>query len=251
MAIDYRERKTSPAKNRPRKQPVSALVVAFALVIIAAYGLGVATGWLFFRIAPKPMTVAKPANVQLPAPPVAAAGPSTATGNTSAPPPTQPTPLTFYDTLPKGERAVMGSGFNPKAAETTSKDTAAPQPPTHDKQAAAPNAQPPKAKPEAKPEAKTNTAPSQPVAPKNTQLQPVVPVKKAGYAVQVASTKERADAESIKSRLSSQGKTAYILTSQVKDKGTWYRVRVGHNLEEGKARDLARSLGSGAVIVQD
>lgn len=241
MAMDYRERRTV-AKNRPKKQPISTVVVAFALVIIAAYGLGVATGWLFFRLSPKPVTVAKPTNVQLPAPATQGAAPNPAQPGTGQPgPPTQTPPLTFYDTLPRGEKAVMGSGLNPKAATPPPKES-------HDQ--AVPPVKPPP------PTSAPVPAPVQPVKPEaapkpQAAAKPATQEKKSGYAVQVASTKDKADAEAIKGRMGSRGKDAYIIVSQVKDKGTWYRVRVGHKLEPAQARELAAKFGNGAVIVAE
>ncbi len=243
MAVDYRERRTVPAKNnRTKKQPVSMIVGGFALVILAAYGLGIATGWLFFRMTPKPTVVAKPANVQLPATadsPTAASTQSPA--GTSAPAQTPPAALTFYDTLPKGEKGVMGSGLNPKAGAPPKTAPVLPAAEKVPSPAAAPNPAPPVP---VKPVAGT-------VAPSADKKPVPGPEKRCSYAVQVASTKDKAGAESIKTRLTEHGKSAYVVVTQLPEKGTWYRVRVGHRLDEVQAKQLAASLGSGAVIVPE
>lgn len=243
MAVDYRERRTVPAKNnRTKKQPVSMIVGGFVLVILAAYSLGIATGWLFFRMTPKPTVVAKPSNVQLPATAVSptVANQQTPSG-TLAPAQTPPAALTFYDTLPKGEKGVMGSGLNPKAGAPPK---AVPVPPAAvnvPNPAAAPNPAPPVP---VKPVAAT-------AAPSADKKPILTPEKRGFYAVQVASTKDKAGAESIKTRLTEHGKSAYVIVTQLPDKGTWYRVRVGHHLDEAQAKQLAATLGSGAVIVPE
>ena len=247
MAIDYRERRVV-AKNRPSKQPISTVVVAFALVIIAAYGLGVATGWLFFRVTPRPQAVAKPANVQLPGTVSVPQNPTVNPGGQVATPVTPSNapapPLTFYDTLPKGEKAVMGSGLNPKAAVPPVK----PQPDTAPAVKAVPAAP---ASPAGKPATPANLP--KPVVPASApaKVPTMAPAKKGGFTVQVASTKDKAGAESIRARLAAHGKAAYIVEGQIADKGTWFRVRVGHKLDEAKARELAVTLGGGAVVVPD
>jgi cell division protein FtsN len=243
MAVDYRERRTVPAKNnRTKKQPVSMIVGGFALVILAAYGLGIATGWLFFRMTPKPTVVAKPSNVQLPA---TAISPTAA--NTQPPPgtpasaPTPPAALTFYDTLPKGEKGVMGSGLNPKAGALPK---ANPVPTATEK------VPPPAAVPNSAPLAQVKPLAGT-VAPSVDKKPITTPEKRGFYSVQVASSKDKAGAETIKARLADHGKSAYIIVTQLPDKGTWYRVRVGHQLDEVQAKQLAASLGSGAVVVPE
>jgi len=243
VAFDYRERR-AVAQNRPKKQTVSTVVIAFALVIVAAYGLGVATGWLFFRLTPKQITVAKPANVQLPTTGVSGPVPNPLPlgGVSPVAPATPAAPLTFYETLPKGEKAVMGSGLNPKLTPQPPKQT--PPPAVNATAPPSPAApQPAPAVPAVKPE---------PAAQRTTALPIAASVEKKGsYAVQIASTKDKAEAEKLKERLVAKGAAAYVVTSEIKDKGIWYRVRIGHKLDEVKARELVTKSGKGAVIVPE
>ena len=57
------------------------------------------------------------------------------------------------------------------------------------------------------------------------------------YAVQLYSFKDKMRADAMVNALKSQGKSAYMQMSDLGDKGTWYRVRVGSfaTAEEAKA----------------
>jgi cell division protein FtsN len=261
------------AQNRPKKQSISTVVIAFALVIIAAYALGVATGWLFFRLAPQPVAVAKPANVQLPAAGTTPPTPPAATAPAA--------PLTFYETLPKGEKAVMGSGLNPPAPKPTQGTSPTPHPegaqPAAGSAQTAPAAGTPKvlspadkSKSPSPPTAKPDPVPSA-APPSAAKVKPVVPappatkdpgaaasttqpsgkVKPAQFAVQIASTTQKSDAEAIRLRHAAKGLAAYVVVSDLKEKGIWYRVRVGHKLTEKDARQLAGKIAATAVVVPD
>jgi hypothetical protein len=130
MVIDYSERRQSQRiqqqkrPNRPSVWPYALLIIA---MLTAAYLLGVGTGWYLYRpggkfnntVPPAPAVTAKPAPPQAAqAPPAAPAPPQ---GQQTQPPPLNalpaadkgaPVPLTFYDTLQKGNKGLMGTGIN-------------------------------------------------------------------------------------------------------------------------------------------
>jgi cell division protein FtsN len=146
-------------------------------------------------------------------------------------------PLTFYETLPKGGKAIIGSGLNPVKKESP----LPPKPP--------PALQHPPVREAAQPSAPAKSGerqePAQAPAPKEPG--------KAGkfFCVQVASTKERKEAESLKARLTEKGFPAFIVESTLKDRGTWFRVRVGKHLSHEAAGGLAAKAGKGAIVVPE
>jgi cell division septation protein DedD len=54
-----------------------------------------------------------------------------------------------------------------------------------------------------------------------------VDVPKGAYTIQVASVRNKPDADRLIDKLTRRGYPAYLLTSQIKGKGTWHRVRIG------------------------
>ena len=48
----------------------------------------------------------------------------------------------------------------------------------------------------------------------------------------------------MKAKLAEKGLPVYIVESTIKDRGTWFRVRVGKHLSEKAAGDLAAKAGS-------
>jgi cell division protein FtsN len=69
--------------------------------------------------------------------------------------------------------------------------------------------------------------------------------------VQIASLRDRKEAESIKAMLATKGLAAYIVESNLKDKGTWYRVRLGKHLKSAEAASLAAKAGKGAIVTPE
>ena len=126
MVMDYRERKPV-SKNRPRKQPLSVFAVLITIAIAVSFAAGLATGWLVFRPKRSQLAVAQ----QQPAP--GQPGQATTTDGKAPASDVQKTgepPLTFYETLPKGSRAVIGSGLNPhKPAPSLTANPTIPPPP--------------------------------------------------------------------------------------------------------------------------
>jgi hypothetical protein len=100
MALDYNQKK-QVNRNRPRKRPVKFFLFLILGSCISIYGLGIATGWLFLRYIPQknstPLASSdKQKGKPLPTPPAAPKGDTAA--------PTKESDLTFYCTLPKGDK---------------------------------------------------------------------------------------------------------------------------------------------------
>lgn len=128
--------------------------------------------------------------------------------------------LTFYEALPKGDQAPLGSGINhppeekkPASVATEAAPAPAPTP--------APAAAPAPAKP----------APAPTVAPKPAPAaEPAAVAKTAAtgaYVVQVASFPQLTDAQALKERLAKKGYSAYTQEADLGAKGVWHRVYVG------------------------
>lgn len=261
MVLDYRERKPV-SKNRPRKQPLNVFAVLITLAITVSFGVGLATGWLVFRPKRSQLAVAQQQTV-----PGQPGQPTTADAQSQAPTPdvqkTGEPPLTFYETLPKGSRAVIGSGLNPHSpGPSLTANPTIPPPPVPAAQprpAAVPQSAPPPAKaPVAvKPhEARDKEEPPKPTAA--TKAPSVLPPaankpaqSRETFSVQVASHKDRKEAEAVRDRLVARGMPAYIVESHLQDKGVWYRVRVGRGLEQSAANELATKAGKGAMTIPE
>ncbi len=254
MRIDYHEPKlsytSSPGKQQRQQRTEQAGIGILAVVVIALLsgGGGFGAGWFFSQKAakksfqaameqkslensPRPEPPAKTAPAASPNPtlPAAAAQPATTASFPASPPQAAPeTQLSFYKTLPSGQKsAVLGSGIN-------AKEDKAKQP----LQAALPS---------------NLTKPPPPQAP----TEPAKPAEKSarqepsGFTVQLASFSLKSEAETLRSKLAGKGYHAYINESNQGDKGMWYRVRVGKKLDADAAKELAAKLGKGALAIPD
>ncbi|HEY6874264.1 MAG TPA: SPOR domain-containing protein [Geobacteraceae bacterium] len=243
MVKDYSGRR-QVTKNRPRKQPVGIFAVILFSAVTMSFALGVLTGWLVFKPA------RKAGQGQL----VAAAG---AKGQVSSVPQAQypnpeanapkgvDPPLTFYETLPKGGKAIIGSGLNPAMKESPQPKTApvSPQPP----------AQPPRTPPAA-PKAGEAGAPAEQAGKAPSDGHAAAPVQNGApgkYCVQVASTQERKEAEALQARLAGRGLPAFIVESTIRERGTWFRVRIGKHLSRQAAEELVEKAGKGAMVIAE
>jgi cell division septation protein DedD len=258
MVLDYRERKPV-SKNRPRKQPAGIFFFSIFVAVIIAYTLGLVTGWMVFR--PSKKNVADNPNIatELTGKDGGAQPNAKAPAAVNNEPVKEPT-LTFYETLPKGSRELIGSGLNlPKSPEAP---VSAPRPPQ--KQATVPkepvsaeSAQ--KVKETAKPQEKANETPKakEPVtvSPKDTAAPKEAPAKedagKGRFVVQVASYQVKEEAEELRDKLKSSGIPAYIIESRIAGKGTFFRVRAGKHLEQKAAQALAEKSGKGAILIPE
>jgi cell division septation protein DedD len=249
MVMDYSGRRPV-AKNRPRKQPVGIFAVVLISAISMSFALGVLTGWFVFRPARKaaqgqPVPVA---GAKAPDAPSQSAypNPEAAAGKGGEP------PLTFYETLPKGGKAIIGSGLNPKKGEGGQSAKPATVPLPAPQQPAQPPAKPDAA---AAVEAKEQGAAVADQA-KKTAAGDAAPVPKqpgppGKFCVQVASTQDRKEAEAMKAKLAGKGLPAYVVESNIKEKGTWFRIRVGRHLSQQAAGDLAAKAGKGAMAISE
>lgn len=244
MVLDYRERKPV-GKNRPRKQPVGMFIAVILVTMAVSFVCGIGTGWLIarreFRVAANKAAAVAEAN-QKENQPATQGAPGANAGR-----PQEPS-LTFYETLPKGGKAVIGSGLN------------LPKPPEHAPHATAPPAaappQPAKPDTAAKPETPAEPATPSKEAAKAAAKGAEPATAKEGaargkFVVQVASYHTKKEAEAMAARLTAGGSAAYIVESNVPDKGTWYRVRIGRHLDQQAARDLAAKAGKGAIVVAE
>lgn len=253
MRIDYSEPKKSYVSarpsNRPRKEPVSLLTTLIIATGIIAFIGGFGTGWFFsqraakksFQAATMQNSLESAPNREVPQPktqqPPVQANAIPQNSSTQANPAAQAaqeTPLSFYKTLPSGQRLnAIGSGINPG-------DDKAKQP----LQAAIPSnlIKPPPPAPDTRPDTEKN-----PAADKT----PAKPREVAGFTVQMASYTLKSEAEAVKGKLAGKGYHAFISESNQGDKGIWYRVRVGRKMEQEAAKELAARLGKGAMVIPD
>ncbi|AJE03075.1 SPOR domain-containing protein [Geobacter pickeringii] len=263
MVVDYRERK-QVTKNRPKSKPMGMVFFGFAVATVGSFALGMMADRLLLKIRPpKALVASAPQTAPSQAPPPASAPLTANTKAAAAPsPPAEPS-LTFYNTLPKGGKAILGSGINPRneearaaspakhpqSAPPSSKEQAAPSPVSvkeergttpadgREKKASGTNEQP---------SGKAQSEPGKEAGAKKTGGN-----AKGKFAVQYASAKDRKEAEAIKGKLAEKGFAAYIVESSVAGKGTWYRVRVGKQMDQPAASEMATMIGKGAIVVPE
>jgi cell division septation protein DedD len=76
--------------------------------------------------------------------------------------------------------------------------------------------------------------------------------KEAGFAVQIYSFKDQKKADVALANLKKDGYKAYVEISDLGEKGTWYRVRIGGLASEVEAKMLLetirKSFNSGIII---
>ncbi|HLO24543.1 MAG TPA: hypothetical protein VK187_00410, partial [Geobacteraceae bacterium] len=181
MVLDYSERKPV-SKNRARKQPVGIFVIILISAVSMSFALGLLSGWFLFKpgrkAAQNQAALAPDGTKTVSAPSSQAAqfqNPEASASKAAAP------PLTFYETLPKGGKAVIGSGLNPKkneAAQAPKPTAVAPVAPHH-------TALPLPAAPPAavKPEERKEQAPAAAEHPKNPPAAEAGPSRKQADAV--------------------------------------------------------------------
>jgi cell division protein FtsN len=116
--------------------------------------------------------------------------------------PEKPERLTFYDNLPKGNQAPLGSGIN------------------------LPPEQPTKAV-QAKPKRAVKQTEMKPVASKPKQATVPTISAEASFVVQIASFRTGEDAKGLAARLKLYKLPTFVETADLGDKGVWYRVLAG------------------------
>lgn len=254
MVLDYSERKP-PSKNRPRKQPIGIFVIILVSTVSMSFALGLLSGWVLFRPARKTaqsqLSIASDGTKGAPV----SAAPSARLQNpeASAAKMAEP-PLTFYETLPKGGKAVIGSGLNPKKNEGLPVPKPAAATPASTQQASKP--QPVPASPAVKPEElkahdQEPAGQSKKAASASPDPTPQQSTAAGKFCVQIASSQVRTEAETIKARMAGKGFPVYVVESRIKDKGTWYRVKIGKHLTQQAAGELAAKVGKGALVIPE
>ncbi|MDD2541249.1 MAG: SPOR domain-containing protein [Desulfuromonadaceae bacterium] len=263
MRIDYSGPKKSCSspqlsqnQNRPRKESSGGTLIIVFFTSLLSLGIGFGSGWMLSqraakegfkaamaqqslenspqqpKIQPSPQQNDGAAQTQQQQP----GNPTPLPGTAGGAPTTGTPPLSFYKTLPSGQKNnVLGSGINIKD------DKPGKQP----LQAAMPS---------------NITRPAPPEGDDNIQKQSVSPTPaKAGatnqnansFTVQVASYSLKSEAETARSILAAKGYSVIIIESHLGDKGTWYRVRVGKHLDKDAAKELATKIGKGAISIPD
>jgi cell division septation protein DedD len=174
--------------------------------------------------------------------------------------------LTFYDSLPKGGQAPLGSGINLRPARVPAPLATAPAPAESAKPSAAAavpvvaTSMPAKTDVPAPPPAKAAAPVAKAAAPVAKAAAPVAkaaapvakaaapvakaaaPVAKAaapaaagGYLVQAAAFRGNEDAKRLQAKLARKGYAAFTEEVQLGAKGVWYRVYVGPFATAGAA----------------
>jgi DedD protein len=159
--------------------------------------------------------------------------------------------FTFYKTLTeKGEKTVsidLKPKQRPEETASSKKENAAPSGESKQKQqetAKAPEARADKtaAKPAVQ---QTVKAQHQPVpAPKDSAVAKQTPPSKVRYTIQVGSYPDKAMAEEETKNMKKRGYAAFLVATEIPEKGRWYRVRVGSFANKQSAEKLAKELKS-------
>lgn len=169
-----------------------------------------------------------------------------------------PLPEVVSKNIPKQEEFTFYRTLTEKDGKTISvdlrKEKPAPDPPGETQKEAAPGPQKEKTAHAPKQEKHTDSRKDKPV-----QAQPKQPVEKAPpvpakkepppapdqklrYTIQLASYQDRGEAEGEVARMKKKGYAAFIVSSDVPEKGTWYRVRLGSFVKRSSAEKLVSEL---------
>jgi len=248
MALDYNQKK-QVSKNRPRKRPVKFLLLLILGSVFSIYGLGIVTGWLIFKYLPQntPSTSADSAKLvgadQVPTSPA----PVTSKGGSAAQ--NKEPDLTFYYTLPKGDKGVIGSGMNRLPSESAPRQGTTATTPVQ-------NVRPAQQQKQVvvKKESAESAIQKEKAATPSKTVEPTVMTHdsgKAKYSVQFAAYHTKSDAQELKAALQKNGISARIEEYTVAGKGIWYRVRTGSKLDKETASKIAAKSGNNAILVAE
>lgn len=215
-----REMKTRTQRRMEKKQALLLLLLMLAVSLVS-FSLGVMVGKsgapektaaVVEAPAPKRIPVAKEASGEpAPSPSVEESSPERTAS------PAQHDPLTFFDTLPKGEEPPLGSGINAAPRKEAAEAVPKAAPATPDKEKTTPG-----------PTVETPTQRPMPAA-----------VAEGKFVVQVASFRGAGDARNLQDRLDKKGYSTFVQQADLGAKGTWYRVRIGPFAEADRAREVA------------
>jgi len=229
------------SQRRLEKKQAVVLLALVLVVSLVSFALGVMVGRSSTRPA---VAVAPPQSVRLPVaepvPPPTTAAPATGERQTDS--------LTFYDSLPKGGQAPLGSGINLRPAREPATVTTAPAPAESARSSAAAPAPPApvvatsmpgKTDVQAPPPAKAAAPVAKAAAPVAKAAAPVAkataPAAAGGYLVQAAAFRGSEDAKRLQAKLVRKGYAAFTEEAQLGAKGVWHRVYVGPFATTGAA----------------
>lgn len=220
----------SRTQRRFERRQMLLMVILMAAVTVASFFLGVMVGergsFSGSRIEPPRLPMAQVVPPPMPA------------GAT-----TGPQKLTFYDDLPKGNAAPLGSGINlPKGGYAPAPPAAAvvPPPAVAAPAAAAPAPVAPVSAPEPKPPAAVAAAVAEP-APKASA--------DGSFVVQVVSTRDQAEAKRLVDKLKGKGFAAASERADLGAKGIWFRVVTGPYSDQATAEKAAAQLRQQKYVV--
>jgi len=160
--------------------------------------------------------------------------------------------FTFYKTLTDKENKTVSIDLKPKTAEKNAEKKQVTSEETH-------NTSTSMTQKEQKAETK-NDKTAQPAVVRETEVKkkPVVAMKepkatasantRIRYTLQIASYQDRGLADEDVKKMKTQGYAAFVVTSQVPDKGTWYRVRVGSFSNKTSAEKLKKEIHAKAGV---
>jgi len=181
-------------QRRLERRQMWMMVILMAAVTVASFFLGVMVGER--SASTTAVAAAGPAVTQV-APPPPPSGVATA-----------PRKLTFYDDLPKGNSAPLGSGINlPKGGYPV------PTP--------------------------ANSAPAAATPPPTPKSSVPAAADAGAYVVQVISTRDEADARRVIGKLQGVGVSAHQERVDLGAKGIWYRVVAGPYADQAAANQVA------------
>ena len=219
-----RDVKTRTQRRMEKKQAFLLLVMMLAVSLVS-FSLGVMVGKSKApEVAPVPVAQQAPERMQVVKDKEATSPKPAEQAPADEPVEREKPPLTFFDTLPKGEAPPLGSGINqpaPAAAE-----------PVRNELPARPAA------PAAKPQPSPASEPA-PVA----AAEPAPTVDQGGrFVVQVGSFKSVEDARTLSGRLQKKDFPVFIQQADLGAKGVWHRVRIGPYADSGAAQKVVQRL---------
>jgi cell division septation protein DedD len=232
------------SQRRLEKKQAVILLAMVLVVSLVSFALGVLVG----RGSARPVVaVAPPQAVRMPVaeavPPPAAAAP--ATGERPA------DSLTFYDSLPKGGQAPLGSGINLRPASEPAPLATVPaaepaRPAAVSPATAVATSMPTKADVPAPSPAKATAPAAKATAPAAKATAPVAkataPTAAGGYLVQAAAFRRSDDARGLQAKLARKGYSVFTEEANLGAKGVWYRVYVGPFTTAGAADSVVSRL---------
>ncbi|WP_305041566.1 SPOR domain-containing protein [Geoalkalibacter sp.] len=234
----------SRSQRRLEKKQALVLLVLMLAVSLVSFSLGVMVGKSGSPPAVPPVAKSEPARIQVtkeePSPPAAPPAAPTQEPVVAAPAPegapdAEKPPLTFFDTLPKGQETPLGSGIN-RAPAASGPQTATSAGASEAEPATTAVLRPSGSLPAASPAARA----SAPVAPLK-----VAPTAADGrYVVQVGSFRSAEDARNLSDRLKGKNFPAFVQQADLGAKGIWYRVRIGPYAESADAQSVVARLKS-------